>query len=276
MHRTALAALAAATLAAGPAAASDGAIEINQASAIAGGVTPTDAPGYPITISRAGSYRVTGHLLADAGASPIIEVTGDDVTLDLGGFAIGCPVLVGQACPGGGSADGIAASAADGLVVRNGRIVGTGGDGVSAGNRARIERVEVRIAGDAGIRVGGGSHVEACTVIDSNADGIVASASARIADNMVADNDDDGVQIASGNVLGNTIRGNGGRGVFANQRVHVADNAILENTGLAIDGPAAAYRGNLLAGNNGNLETQVGGGALDLGGNACEGDLTCP
>src|SRR5581483_7661707 len=42
----------------------DGVIEINHARALAGGVTASDLPGYPITIDQSGSYRLTGNLTA--------------------------------------------------------------------------------------------------------------------------------------------------------------------------------------------------------------------
>ena len=44
-----------------PAFAADGVIEINQARAKAGGVTPGDTPLFPVTISQPGSYRLTGN-----------------------------------------------------------------------------------------------------------------------------------------------------------------------------------------------------------------------
>ncbi|NWG73776.1 MAG: hypothetical protein HXY24_04090 [Rubrivivax sp.] len=54
-----LAALCAATL---PAHAVDGEILITQAKALAGNVTPGDAPGFPVTISQPGKYKLAGHL----------------------------------------------------------------------------------------------------------------------------------------------------------------------------------------------------------------------
>ena len=45
---------------AGPLYAVEGVIDINQARALAGGVTPGDTPGFPVTVSQSGSYRLTG------------------------------------------------------------------------------------------------------------------------------------------------------------------------------------------------------------------------
>src|SRR5262245_52284714 len=69
-----------------PALAVDGVIEINHAAAIAGGVTPGDGPGYPVTISQPGSYRLTGPLSPSSVSA--IRITASDVTLDLNEFRV--------------------------------------------------------------------------------------------------------------------------------------------------------------------------------------------
>jgi hypothetical protein len=66
----------------------DGVIEINAARAVAGGVTGGDQPGYPVTISQPGSYRLTGSLEQPNDQTSVIEVTSSDVHLDLNGFNI--------------------------------------------------------------------------------------------------------------------------------------------------------------------------------------------
>ena len=40
----------------------DGLILIDQKAGMAGKVTPQDAPGFPVTITQSGSYRLTGNL----------------------------------------------------------------------------------------------------------------------------------------------------------------------------------------------------------------------
>ncbi len=81
-------ALCAATL---PAHAVDGDILITQAKALAGNVTPGDAPGFPVTISLPGKYKLAGNLtIADADTTGV-EITSPRVTLDLNGFAIQGP-----------------------------------------------------------------------------------------------------------------------------------------------------------------------------------------
>ena len=55
--------------------------------ALAGSVTPGDSAGYPITISQPGSYKLMSNLVVPDGLSGI-QITADDVTLDLNGFKI--------------------------------------------------------------------------------------------------------------------------------------------------------------------------------------------
>src|SRR4051794_7931986 len=97
----------------------DGVIEINEAAAQAGGVTPGDAPGYPVTISlnvitsKAGSVRLTGPLsLTNFVSADAIVVDSPNVSVDLNGFTINC--FTGT-CTGSG-----VASTQDNVTVLNG------------------------------------------------------------------------------------------------------------------------------------------------------------
>jgi hypothetical protein len=47
-----------------PALGIDGLVEINQAKALAGGVTASDAPGFPVTLDAQGSYVLTSNLVS--------------------------------------------------------------------------------------------------------------------------------------------------------------------------------------------------------------------
>jgi hypothetical protein len=60
---------------------------IDSAKAVAGNVTPGDAPWYPVTISKSGAYVLTGNLDVPLNV-PGIVIEADDVTLDLGGFMV--------------------------------------------------------------------------------------------------------------------------------------------------------------------------------------------
>ena len=74
----------------------DGVILIDQNRALAGGVTKDDAPGFPVTISQARSYRLSGNLTVPDANTTAIFINAINVTIDLNGFSIiGPTVCVG-------------------------------------------------------------------------------------------------------------------------------------------------------------------------------------
>src|SRR2546421_12802591 len=77
--------------------ATDGVIEINQARALAGSVTPGDAAGFPVYISVSGSYRLTSNLTVPNENTDGIDIGASEVTIDLNGFSILGPTV----CSGG-------------------------------------------------------------------------------------------------------------------------------------------------------------------------------
>jgi hypothetical protein len=65
----------------------DGVVLLDQNKALMGSVTPGDAPGFPITISQPGSYKLDGNLTVPSGGTAI-EITVPNVSIDLNGFSI--------------------------------------------------------------------------------------------------------------------------------------------------------------------------------------------
>lgn len=97
----------------------DGVVLIDQNKALAGGVTPGDGAGYPVTITQPGSYRLSGNLTLPPGSDGIV-ITVPNVTIDLNGFTV-----VGSA--GGSPGAGIRYTGplpATGLAIGNGSING--------------------------------------------------------------------------------------------------------------------------------------------------------
>lgn len=166
-----------------PGFAADGRLEINQARALAGGVTPGDAPGFPVVLRSAGSFVLTGDLTVPAGTTGI-EVLAADVSIDLAGFAVQgpatCSALACAASAGGGIV-----SAASGTSVENGFVRGFGSICVSLGPSARIERVKVRACGTDGVTAGEGSLVLDGSVDSVGRDGITLKDPGVIAGNLV-------------------------------------------------------------------------------------------
>src|SRR5256885_13905531 len=98
----------------------DGAVLINQSAALAGNVTPGDTPGFPVTISVSGSYKLSGNLTVPDANTSAIQISADHVTIDLNGFSIIGPVVCTGfpiTCTPHGSGSGI-----DGGGARNGAI----------------------------------------------------------------------------------------------------------------------------------------------------------
>ena len=170
-----------------------------------------------------------------------IEISADDVSVDLAGFQISCATFLGGSCSGDGS--GVSSSSVgSGVSVKNGSTTGMAFRGVSLGIQAEVTNVRGRDNGDDGIHAGAGSTVSGNT---SN------------------NNENDGISVRFGaSIQGNTAYGNGTSGT---------------GYGLAFVGTGGAYRGNVVSTNA--LITATRGtvsGGIDAGGNICNGSLTCP
>ncbi|MBY0401268.1 hypothetical protein K2X89_13300 [Myxococcota bacterium] len=222
-----------------PAWASDGVIEINAVAAAAGGITPGDAPGYPVTISTSGSYRLTSALQNANPAVATIQITASETSLDLNGFTIsGGTAKVGASCvPNGG--DGIQGSGA-GISVRNGRVRNHA-DGIDLGEGAVVDGVIAQSNCGFGIKVGlGGSVLH--SIARSNSAGIQGGANSRVESSIAFANETGGVELVNG-ILTHSISaeaGAGGSGVeFTGVSVDtdngvVTTSVIAENTGPGI------------------------------------------
>ena len=68
----------------GSAFASDGVLEINQACVVQTGCFAGNIPGFPVTITVAESYRITGNLVNLTQSVNTIEIRSSLTTLDLG------------------------------------------------------------------------------------------------------------------------------------------------------------------------------------------------
>ena len=146
-----------------PAHAADGVVLIDQARALAGGITPGDSPGFPVTLSQPGSFRLSGNLAVSDLAVSAIVIASRDVSLDLNGFAISGP----NVCAGSGvamncTADGMAGTRGHGVdipdaestpvAIENGSISGFAGCGILANSgNAQVHRLRASANGQYGI-----------------------------------------------------------------------------------------------------------------------------
>lgn len=236
-----------------PAAAGDGRIEINQTCAEQTGCVPGDAPGFPVRLTLLNrSYVLTSSLRVSSEGTAAIEVLGGGTTLDLNGFAIQGPYSCGTAPPNCAVAGGAAAIQGSGprITVRNGKIERFSGGGVSLGNFARLEELDIDLVGADGIRAGAGSVVR---------------------NNQISNVLDDGIELLLGQsptdglVEGNMLRSANGDGIVAAGTL-VLSNSVRNTGGAANLGLGSAY------GLNRFERTPVGG--VSLGNNAC-GNQRC-
>lgn len=281
-------------LVARPAFAVDGVIEINQARALAGGVTPGDAPGFPVTISVEGSYRLTGSLSLSAAqpdTTAISVATANGVVIDLNGFAIEGPSSCGpQACVPAGTSRGIDATAGPSATVRNGVVRGFPGGGVVLGARARVEGVSALNNGFSGIQVFDNGIVTHCTAGSNFGSGILTGPSTTVDGNTADNNGQNGIQtslasvithnttagnsigIAAGGsstVVANSARANTSVGIACNGCMLVGNAAHANNgVGFQLDASAGYSQSILRMNNGGNDQPQVLNG-VDLGQNIC-------
>jgi hypothetical protein len=208
----------------------DGVVLINQNTALAGNVTPGDAPGFPVTISQAGSYRLSGNLTVPDANTTAIQVTADNVTIDLNGFSIIGPVV----CTGSPFVTSCSAS------------FGASGSGVDGGGHLSITVMNgsVRGMGNYGIYLdGAGSSVEKVHA-DSNAF-VGIHARGTVSGNTATRNGVLGID-ATGTVSGNTATGHVSQGINVNCPSSVVGNTTSGNgvAGITNSGVGCTFANN--------------------------------
>jgi len=203
--------------------AGDGALEINQTCAVETGCFAGDTPGFPVTISAPGSYRLTSNLAIATDVNGIF-ISSSYVTLDLGGFEIAGP----GSCTGtslsldcGGTGAGVGIVGLDvlyGVTVRNGVVRNMRLDGVGVGGAGslgvRIEGITARHNARLGISGQDGVLARNCVAIENGSNGFDLDAGSSIEGGVAIGNFGHGVEIddAGGVVSGTTSRSNAGRG----------------------------------------------------------------
>ncbi len=259
----------------------DGVIEINQARALAGGVTPGDIAGFPVTLSQPGSYRLTSNLTVDQNTRAI-EITSGHLSIDLNGFEISGPNTCSASsnlppltisCTHFGTGIGITTTdILDDISIRNGSIRGMGNRGISlngAGYQHLLENLSASHNADRGIS--GGNGIYRNNKARLNFGYGLSGADSIFSDNHCQYNGFDGIYGKSGVFSGNISTHNGSSGIgsdgysnFINnvtnynsnsglhgQQGTFANNTAISNTGDGIFGSDGTYSGNTVA-NNGD------------------------
>lgn len=258
-----------------PAAAVDGVIEINQARAMAGGVSAGDDPGFPVTLSQPGSYRLTGNLDVTGQSAPenvsAIVVTASFVTLDLNGFSLRGPaVCTGNpvsSCAPAGTGVGIDSHVSNQVRISNGVVRGFGNMGVYAGN-AIVERIQVFNNAGTGMWLSAGGQIGDSAAFENGWDGF-AGAGVIVTSSRALANKAAGFYLEPGDARGCEAVGNGGYGIHVGGGL-AQENVARGNVLCGVRAPGGAYGRNVIEGS----VTLCDG--VEFGQNLCNGSTTCP
>jgi hypothetical protein len=236
-------------------AADSGVVLIDQRAATSGKVTDMDTPGFPVTISEPGSYRLTSNLVVPDAATTAIQITADNVTLDLAGFSImgpnTCTPNPTKCTYSGAGGIGVMAVASFGpspanVRVLNGRVRGMGGHGIRMlGDGTVVERVLAVSNGGPGIVVGEGSVTDSVAHLNASGAAIVG----LIVRGSIATNNALGIAVRPGGVaIGSAANSNGAVGISANQATVANNTAKNGDSGIDAVCPGVLV-GNTTAGN---------------------------
>jgi hypothetical protein len=248
-----------------PALAVDGVILIDQNKAMAGNVTPGDTPGFPVTISLPGSYRLAGNLTVPDANTNAIVIAADHVSIDLNGFAILGPTDCSgglNPCANAGTGSGIRTdNDRFNITIRNGTVQGMGLAGIFlTGDSHLVEYMHVRSNGSGGLAVFS-SRDQAGSIVQNN---------------TAQRNGGDGIQVTRGLVSHNVadVNGNGIRILVGS----VSSNVVTRNVGTGLILLGNPFQGGNYIGNmaNGNfVDVNVSGAWVNQGQNIC-GTVACP
>jgi hypothetical protein len=243
---------------AAPALAVDGVVLINQDRALAGNVTPGDPPGFPVRITRSGSYRLSSNLTVPDPDTTAISVTVNDVTIDLNGFRIKGPTSCSGTpltCSSPGVGRGINAENRRNVAVTNGAIVGMGETAIVTGPEARIDRVAARSNGGQGVFAGPDSVVTNSTAARNGGSGIIASNGSTVTASTASENAQYGVFVGTGaTVTASAARGNGIGGIGSTSGAAIVASATTANASVGI----SAGSGSTLFANAASLNLKDG------------------
>ncbi len=229
-------------LAAPAARAADGVIEINQTRALAGGVTASDTPGFPVTISTPGSFVLTSDLTVSSTSANGIEVLVSDVSIDLGGFTIAGPVTctgLGSAltCTPAASNRGITGSGAERIRVEHGNVRGFGSYGIYIGANSSIRSVVAASNGSSGIRTSQNSELLDCQTVQNHSTGITTAGTTIVSRSVSKSNFSHGMYGSGYGVsfTDNIAEGNGGSGIVTTLQATIRNNLARANGTNGID-----------------------------------------
>ena len=214
-----------------------GEILITQAKALAGNVTPGDAAGFPVSLTRRGTYQLASTLIASANKAGI-HILAPDVTVDLNGFTL----------HGNDVANNGVVAGQPNATIRNGTITGFRFDGVNASaDFLIVDAMRIVLNGQDGVFCADGGQIRNSTVSSNGRQGISCT-TARVQDNVVQSNAGVGIATSRGSVRGNFVDLNGSGGIVIVTGL-AESNTVTANTGVGIYGSNFSALGNAVVGN---------------------------
>jgi hypothetical protein len=246
-----------------------GIIVITQAKALAGNVTPYDAPGFPISLTLAGTtYQLAEDIKVNKTAPFGIAVHAHDITIDMNGFRLtgdykgsvgifGVPDISHSVTVKNGTiahfnADGILATESEYWVLDGLRIIVNARNGVDGQDDWIIRNSQIGRNRGRGIMLGDNANIHNNIITRNESHGLVCDTSCHVADNNISENKDRGAHINTGTALGNTIS---------------------ENTSYGLQAVTVGIGNNVFYGNNGNFGDEIYGNVHPLQPNYCQ---DCP
>jgi parallel beta-helix repeat protein len=212
--------------------------------------TPGDGTNLFI-ISQPGSYYLTANVVPfrflGGTAKNGIEITANNVTLDLNGFAMqGAMGNSGIYIP----------YAQTNITVRNGTISGWAANGIDSASSSSwnqvFERLNISTCGDDGVTSYGTAAVRDCNCENNTEDGIDCFGGGIISGCMVNKNGFDGIQMGGGTISGCSVQLNGNIGILVVVGSTVSGCYVEWNTanGIFLDATGCAVIGNTCYANN--------------------------
>jgi hypothetical protein len=227
----------------------DGIVLIDQAKAMGGNVTPGDAPGFPVSITISGNYRMSSNLTVPNANTSAIVIIANNVTIDMNGFSIlgptDCPTdgfSPTPGCTGSGTGIGIDSGSAGAYLntrVTNGTINGMGFAGLYLGLNSRVEGLNITSNGSYGI-IGSGGLIKDVLIRSNGGLGIYTSG-AIVENTRVLWNLSHGMYFTNVTLVNSSVSlGNGGYGLVFNSNARYFNTFVDLNVGGQIFGGSGA------------------------------------
>lgn len=227
--------------------------EIDQDCAVNTGCFAGDSPGFPVTITAPGTYRMAGNLTLSASGNAL-EVAADHVSIDLAGFTLD---------GGGAGTNGIYALDRSNVEIRNGAITSFASSGILAdgSDTHGFRLIDMRVGSNSSYGIflfGDGHYVSRCAVSNNGGPGLFVSKGGTITHNVANGNGGRGITATNASIVDNTASFNGTDGIRGTDS-NIIGNTTNNNERIGIDCNAGKVENNVASGNNDSNSTSGGG-----------------